>query len=65
IKFKKKPKLDDKERANKDSLLILENRLSNVISLLSIEPDNNKKSLLENEYYNLLKELKNLRKRLS
>ncbi|HII4523971.1 TPA: ABC-F type ribosomal protection protein CplR [Clostridium perfringens] len=65
IKFKKKPKLDDKERANKDSLLILENRLSNVISLLSIEPDKNKKSLLENEYYNLLKELKNLRKRLS
>ena len=65
IKFKKKPKLDHKERANKDSLLILENRLSNVISLLSIEPDNNKKSLLENEYYNLLKELKNLRKRLS
>ncbi|MDV5113784.1 ABC-F type ribosomal protection protein [Clostridium perfringens] len=65
IKFKKKPKLDDKERDNKDSLLILENRLSNVISLLSIEPDNNKKSLLENEYYNLLKELKNLRKRLS
>ncbi|MDJ0292629.1 hypothetical protein QLH48_19720, partial [Bacillus safensis] len=61
----KKPKLDHKERANKDSLLILENRLSNVISLLSIEPDNNKKSLLENEYYNLLKELKNLRKRLS
>ena len=51
--------------ANKDSLLLLENRLSNVISLLSIEPDNNKKSLLENEYYNLLKELKNLRKRLS
>lgn len=34
IKFKKKPKLDDKERVNKDSLLILENRLSNVISLL-------------------------------
>ncbi|WP_150541471.1 ABC-F type ribosomal protection protein CplR [Clostridium perfringens] len=65
IKFKKKPKLDDKERANKDSLLILENRISNVISLLSIEPDKNKKSLLENEYYNLLKELKNLRKRLS
>ncbi|HFE9685530.1 TPA: ABC-F type ribosomal protection protein CplR [Clostridium perfringens] len=65
IKFKKKPKLDDKERGNKDSLLILENRLSNVISLLSIEPDNNKKSLLENEYYNLLKELKNLRKTLS
>ena len=64
-KKKKKPKLDHKERANKDSLLILENRLSNVISLLSIEPDNNKKSLLENEYYNLLKELKNLRKRLS
>ncbi|MFQ9726459.1 MAG: ABC-F type ribosomal protection protein CplR [Clostridium perfringens] len=65
IEFKKKPKLDDKERVNKDSILILENRLSNVISLLSIEPDKNKKSLLENEYYNLLKELKNLRKRLS
>lgn len=65
IKFKKKPKLDDKERTNKDSILILENRLSNVISLLSIELDKNKKSLLENEYYNLLKELKNLRKRLS
>lgn len=62
INFKNKPKLDDKERENKDSLLILENRLSNVISLLSIETDSTKKSLLENEYSDLLKKLKNLKK---
>ncbi|MDZ4992506.1 ATP-binding cassette domain-containing protein [Clostridium perfringens] len=62
INFKNKSKLDNKEKANKDSLLILENRLSNVISLLSIETDITKKSLLENEYSDLLKELKNLKK---
>lgn len=65
INFKNKPKLDNKERENKDSLLILENRLSNVISLLSIETDSTKKSLLETEYSDLLKELKNLKSKLS
>lgn len=61
IKFKNKPKLDLIQKQNKDNILILENRLSNVISLLSIETDSAKKSLLENEYSDLLRNLKKLK----
>ncbi|MGG7079491.1 ABC-F type ribosomal protection protein CplR [Clostridium sardiniense] len=62
ITFKNKPKIDLKEKQNKDNLILLENRFSEIISLISTEPDVNKKSLLEDEYNNLLikiKELKN------
>lgn len=62
INFKNKPKLDLKERENKDNILLLETRLSNVISLLSVETDSTKKSLLENEYSDLLKKLKNFKR---
>lgn len=62
ITLKNKPKIDFKEKQNKDNLILLENRFSEVISLISTEADVNKKSLLEDEYNNLLikiKELKN------
>lgn len=62
ITFKNKPKIDLKEKQNKDNLILLENRFSEIISLISTEPDVNKKILLEDEYNNLLikiKELKN------
>ncbi|MGG7098710.1 ABC-F type ribosomal protection protein CplR [Clostridium sardiniense] len=62
ITFKNKPKIDLKEKQNKDNLILLENRFSEIISLISTEADVNKKSLLEDEYNNLLikiKELKN------
>lgn len=61
LNFKKKPKLNTKEKENKDALLILENRLSNVISLLSIEVDTSKKELLEIEYSNLLEKFRELK----
>ncbi|MBY1885249.1 ATP-binding cassette domain-containing protein, partial [Clostridioides difficile] len=42
-------------QAKKENLLILENRLTTVISMLSIEKDNLKKELYESEYNELLK----------
>lgn len=61
LNFKKNPKLNNKEKENKDALLILENRLSNVISLLSIEVDTSKRELLEIEYSNLLEKFRELK----
>lgn len=62
ITFKNKPKINLKEKQNKDNLILLENRFSEVISLISTETDINKKNLLEDEYNSLLikiRELKN------
>lgn len=61
INFKSKPKIDKDEKVLKENILILENKLSEVISLLSFENDLNKKALLENKYLELLNKLKELR----
>lgn len=62
IAFKNKPKINLKEKNVKDNLMLLENRLSEVISLMSIESNLNKKELFEEEFNELvvkIKELKN------
>lgn len=61
IDFKNKPKLDLKEREQKDIILLLENRLSTAISLLSTGIPAEQKSTLEEEYNSILKELKILK----
>ncbi|EQE84102.1 ATP-binding cassette domain-containing protein [Clostridioides difficile] len=48
-------------QAKKENLLILENRLTTVISMLSIEKDNLKKELYESEYNELLKQINKLK----
>ncbi|HBG2116093.1 ABC-F type ribosomal protection protein CplR [Clostridioides difficile] len=45
----------------KENLLVLENRLTTVISMLSIEKDNLKKELYESEYNELLKQITKLK----
>ncbi|WP_297637501.1 ABC-F type ribosomal protection protein CplR [uncultured Clostridium sp.] len=55
---KNEVKVDNKERESKENILVLENKLSNIISLLSIEVDLNKKENLEKEYFEIIKELK-------
>lgn len=49
------------EKHNKDEILVLENKISEVISMLSIETDVNKKEKLDNEYNILLKDIKKLK----
>ena len=48
----------------KDKLLILENRLTEVISLLSIEQDEDKKKELDTEFFKLTKDIKELKQDL-
>lgn len=55
INLKNKPKESKQEKKTHEELLILENRLTEIISLLSIEKDENKKLELDKEYKNLLK----------
>lgn len=47
----------DTKHKQKDTDIVLKNRLSEIISLLSIEKDNEKKEKLEIEYNNLLKQI--------
>ncbi|MDV4151067.1 ABC-F type ribosomal protection protein [Clostridium sp. AL.422] len=61
VNFKSKPKEDKTEKIIKENKLILENKLSEVISLLSFENDLGKKDQLEKEYHSLLNKLKALR----
>jgi macrolide transport system ATP-binding/permease protein len=61
IKNKNMPKINNDEKKKKESILILENKLSEVISLLSFENDLNRKNDLESQYFDLLKELKALK----
>ncbi len=58
-KNKKTPSRES--RAKKENLLVLENRLTNVISMLSIEKDNLKKEHYESEYNELLKQISRLK----
>ncbi|MGG7160904.1 ABC-F family ATP-binding cassette domain-containing protein [Clostridium baratii] len=55
INIKNKPKESKEEKKTKEELLILENRLTEIISLLSIEKDEDKKLELDKEYNNILK----------
>ncbi|MGL4571637.1 MAG: ABC-F type ribosomal protection protein CplR [Clostridium sp.] len=64
IAFKNKPKVDLKEKVNKDNLMLLENRFSEVISLMSIESDVSKKDLLEEEFDSLIVRIRELKKSL-
>lgn len=59
--FKNKPKINKDEKVRQDNKMILENKLSEVISLLSFESNLEKKNLLEKEYFNILNKLKSLR----
>ncbi|EGT2205506.1 TPA: ABC-F family ATP-binding cassette domain-containing protein [Clostridioides difficile] len=56
---KKTPSRD--KQIKKENLLVLENRLTTVISMLSIEKDNLKKELYESEYNELLKQITKLK----
>lgn len=49
------------KKANEEKLMVLKNKLSEVISRLSMEKDIAKKEILENEYNQLLKEIKVLK----
>lgn len=61
ITFKTKPKIDKNEKGNKENILLLENKLSEVISLLSFENNIEKKNQLEKDYLDILNKLKALR----
>lgn len=54
-------KLDKQEQIDKDKILILENKLSHIISMLCIEDNINKKQEYEKEYENLLNEINKLK----
>ncbi|UUV16192.1 ABC-F type ribosomal protection protein CplR [Clostridioides difficile] len=56
---KKTPSRENQTK--KENLLVLENRLTTVISMLSIEKDNLKKELYESEYNELLKQITKLK----
>ena len=61
INEKNKSKLSKSERKNKDELLVLENRLSDIVFSISIEQDINKKADLDKEYNILLKKIQKLK----
>lgn len=54
-------KLDKKEQIYKDKILVLENKLSHIISMLCVEANINKKLEYEKEYEDLLKEINKLK----
>ena len=60
INEKNKVKINKSERINKEKLLLRENKLSEIISLLSIENDVCKKDSLEYEYNQLIKDIREL-----
>jgi len=61
INEKNKPKTNKAEKINEEKLLLLQNKLSEVISLLSMENDIDKKEKLDYEYTNLLRNIKVLK----
>ena len=59
---KNKPKINNKEKENKEQLMVLQNKLSEIISILSIGvSDMYAKEKLEEEYGELIKEISKLR----
>jgi len=61
INEKNKPKINKAEKVNEEKLLLLQNKLSEVISLLSMENDMVKKEKLDYEYTNLLENIRILK----
>ncbi|SHK25462.1 macrolide transport system ATP-binding/permease protein [Clostridium cavendishii DSM 21758] len=61
IEFKNTPKISNKQHEAKDKLLVLENKRSELISLISIEKDDEKKLQLEAQYFSLSNDIKNLK----
>ena len=57
------PKMSCEEKVNKDRLLLLENKLAEVISKLSIETDVKKKNDYDEEYGIILHEINNIKNR--
>lgn len=64
IKEKNKPIIETEVKVNREQLMILENRLSEVISILSIEKNEVKKEEKLQEYNILIKKVNELRKRV-
>lgn len=62
LKEKNKPVVEEVVKVNRDQLMVLENRLSEVISILSIESNEKKKEEKLEEYNILLKQVSELRK---
>ncbi|MEG2936419.1 MAG: ABC-F family ATP-binding cassette domain-containing protein, partial [Clostridium sp.] len=62
LKEKNKPVVEAVVKINRDQLMVLENRLSEVISILSIENNEKKKEEKLEEYNILLKQVSELRK---
>lgn len=56
-----KPKINKEEKKHNDELFILENKLTEVLSRLSVESDIEKKEQLDREYNKLLKNIKALK----
>ncbi|MBC6003420.1 ABC-F family ATP-binding cassette domain-containing protein [Paeniclostridium sp. NSJ-45] len=54
-------KLDKQEQIDKDKILVLENKLSHIISMLCIEDNINKKQEYEKEYESLLNKINKLK----
>ena len=61
ISEKNKIKISKVEKDNKEKLMLMENKLSEVISLLAMERDITKKEKLEYKYNELLKDIKVLK----
>ncbi|WP_404988545.1 ABC-F type ribosomal protection protein CplR [Clostridium culturomicium] len=64
LKEKNKPIIETEVKINREQLMVLENRLSEVISLLSIEKSEEKKEEKLKEYNILLKQVNELRKKV-
>lgn len=59
--LKNKPKINKDEKVLQENKMLLENKLSEIISLLSFERNLEKKDLLEKEYFHLLNKIKALK----
>lgn len=64
LREKNKPIIETAVKINREQIMVLENRLSEVISLLSIEKSEEKKEEKLKEYNILLKQVNELRKRV-
>lgn len=60
LNHKNNDKIESHEKKIEDELLVLKNRLTEVISLLSLESDEDKKAELDLEYKDLLSKIKKL-----
>ncbi|MBB6714971.1 ABC-F type ribosomal protection protein CplR [Clostridium gasigenes] len=63
IREKNKPKVNNKDKENKEKLMLLQNKLSEIISILSIGGNTVDKQKLEVEYEKIIKEINKLRQR--